>query len=104
VRMKGGGVESDEHSGTISWGVGGFWEVHPVGPFLAGASVKGYVGSFEAADAWGLDLRAYAGLEWKFFRVESGIRYARHAETSEDESLRYDLYGLYIAVSLVLRL
>jgi hypothetical protein len=104
LRMKGGGVESDEHVGTLTWGVGVFGEFHPFGPILAGASVKGYMGSSESLDAWGLDLRAYGGFEWKFFRVESGIRYARHAETPGDESLRYDLYGLYVSLSLVLRL
>ena len=103
LRMKGGGGESDEHADSLTWGIGGFGEFHPVGPLLAGTSVKAYVGSSDL-DAWGLDLRAYGGFEWRFFRLESGIRYSRHAEGPGDESLRYDLYGLYVSVSLVVRL
>lgn len=106
LRMEGAGVDTDEHTGSLTWGIGGFGEFRPVDFLLAGASVKGYTdvsSSSSSLDSWGADLRVYTGTEWKFLRVEAGFRYAPSASGDGSDSLRTSLYGPYASLSLVLR-
>lgn len=96
--------KGDQEFGDLFWGVGLFGEYRPWDLLLVGISLKGYTtfgSDFEAGQA---DLKAFAGVEWKFFRLEGGIRYIPYAESSSaGHSLHYDLYGGYVGLSLFIR-
>jgi len=104
LKIASGASTGDQDFGDLFWGLGLFGEYRPWDLFFVGISLKGYTtfgSDFEAGQA---DLKAYAGVEWRFFRLEGGIRYLPYAESSsEGHSLHYDLYGGYVGLSLFIR-
>jgi hypothetical protein len=97
-------TRADQEFGDLLWGFGVFGEYRPFNLLLAGVSLKGYIPFGDDWDQGMADLRGYVGAEWRFVRLEGGIRYIPYSESSSaGHSLHYDLYGPYVALTLVLR-
>jgi hypothetical protein len=104
LKISGAAASDRQEFGDIFSGYGLFGEFHPFEFMFVGIDAKWYTAFGDRFDTWMADLRAYAGAEWKFFRLEGGIRYTPYAESSPDgHSLHYDLYGPYVSLSLFLR-
>jgi hypothetical protein len=103
LQISGAGKRKDVTVGEAMWGLGGFFEYRPWNILMGGASVKGYTDfTGEQRSSMG-DLRAYAGVDWKFIRLEAGFRYMPFTESHpSDERFRFDLYGPYASISLSL--
>ncbi|MBV8882026.1 MAG: hypothetical protein JO332_18870 [Planctomycetaceae bacterium] len=104
LKLSRAGTTEQETFGDLLWGGGLFGELRPQRFFLIGLSVKGYTNFGQDPGTGMADLRAFAGVDWKFLRFEGGLRYMPYAEAgTTDKKMSFDLYGPYVSLSLVWR-
>jgi len=104
LEMSSATAEKEGTVGEIIWGFGIYGEVRPSPYAFAGISLKGYTSFGSAWDTNMADLQAYAGGEWGPLRLEAGFRYMPYSgDIPDDGGLRFNLYGPYAALSLVLK-
>jgi hypothetical protein len=104
-RMQSAATTHQEKFGDLTWGLGLAGEWRPLDFFLAGLSLKGTINFGDTANTYEADLRGYVGAEWKYFRFEGGYRYMPYQEGhASSNSMRFDLYGPYVSLSIIFRI
>jgi hypothetical protein len=103
IRIESSTAQAKETIDDLYWGGGLFGEFRPLPYVIAGVSVKGFTSFGDANETGAGDFKFYVGLRWKALSLEGGYRIVLYDLGLSDRSLRYSMYGAYIALNAIWR-